>query len=267
MTAVDSKHHVVMTSAAALASTALGVLLLGTAPASAGLVDQSTGEACWGAGCLDGSGDAPDTGGTNPGGSNGSPAGSLPPNVTTEDCSSVNSQRIGDAVAWLKSNIPAITAKMAQSPYLMSWPGNSRENFAQKLDKPLEFHCISGKSKCDELLGITYPVFAQQRVNLCTAEINASAGGNLVKTNALYAHVVAHEIGHLIRLNTHKGGCVTRYTDGSFSDALGFAAEYAYRNIPYDPAAYDGGCPGLTPEPFSLDDKLNNMERPIQVLK
>ena len=259
---MNSKRLVTMACAAALASTALGVPPV-TMPALAGLIDQSTGEGCWGVDCMEGSdGDLP-----GPSGGNGQTPASLPPNVTTEDCSSVDSQRIGDAVTWLKNNIPAITSKMTESPYLMSWPGNTRENFEEKLDKPLKFHCISGKAKCDDLLGITYPVFAQSRVNLCSAEINASRSGNTVGTAALYAHVVAHEIGHLIRLNTHKTGCVARYTDGTFSDALGFAAEYAYLGQPYDPAAYDGNCPGLTPEPFDLQDKLNNMERPVQVLK
>ncbi|HMR29629.1 MAG TPA: hypothetical protein PKA13_16895 [Geminicoccaceae bacterium] len=261
---MNSRHQVPTTCASVLASVALGALLVTGPPARAGLIDQSTGEACWGAGCVEGSdGDLPD----GPSGGGGQPSVSLPPNVTTEDCSDADSRRIGDAVTWLKSNIPAITAKMAQSPDLMSWPGNSRENFEDKLDKPLKFHCIGGKAKCGDLLGITYPVFAQSRVNLCSTQIDASRAGDSFGIDALYVHVVAHEIGHLIRLNTHKAGCIARYTDGSFSDALGFAAEYAFRNLPYDPAAYDGDCPGLTPEPFSLDDKLNNMERPVQVLK
>jgi hypothetical protein len=197
----------------------------------------------------------------------GPPPVYLPPNVTTEDCSVADSRRIGDAVTWLKNNIPAITHKMLESPDLMSWPGNTRENFEEKLDKDLKFYCISQKNKCDDLFGIVHPVVAQKRINLCSAQINESGGSDSAAIDALYVGVVAHEIGHLIRLNTHPGGCVTRFTDGSFSDALGFAAEYAFRGIPYDPKAYAGGCPGLDPQPFSWEDKLNNMEQPIQALE
>ena len=195
------------------------------------MTDQGTGERCLGTGCMEDGDDLPIQ--TDP--STGPPPVYLPPNVTTEGCSSADSRRIGDAVTWLKNNIPAISAKMAESSYLMSWPGNTREKFEEKLDKDLEFHCISQKNKCDDLLGVTYPVFAQQRVNLCSAEIDASGGGDAAKTDGLYIQVVAHEIGHLIRINTHQGGCITRFTDGSFSDALGFAAEYAFRGEPYTP--------------------------------
>ena len=228
----------------------------------AGMTDQETGEGCRGIECLDNG----DQGPFQPSTGSSAPTLYLPPNVATVDCSVADSRRIGDAVTWLKSNIPAITTVMNQSSYLMSWPGNTEENFEEKLDKPLEFHCISQKNKCDDLLGITYPVFAQKRINLCSAQINDS-GGDSAGTNALYVGVIAHEIGHLIRLNEHKSGCVARFTDGTFSDALGFAAEYAFRGIPYDPKAYAGGCPGLDPEPFSWEDKLNNMEPPIQAQK
>ena len=147
-------------------STALGALSLGMSSAGAGMTDQGTGERCLGTGCMEDGDELPIQ--TDP--NTGPPPVYLPPNVTTEGCSSADSRRIGNAVTWLKNNIPAISAKMAESSYLMSWPGNTREKFEEKLDKDLEFHCISQKNKCDDLLGVTYPVFAQQRVNLCSAE-------------------------------------------------------------------------------------------------
>lgn len=249
--------------AAFFVSTALGALSLGMSSAGAGMTDQATGDKCLGTQCMEDGDELPIQ--TDP--NTGPPPVYLPANVSTEGCSSADSRRIGDAVTWLQNNIPAISARMAESRYLMSWPGNTRENFEEKLDEDLEFHCISQKNKCDDLLGIVYPVFAQSRINLCSAEINARGGGDPAKTDALFVGVIAHEIGHLIRINTHQGGCITRFTDGSFSDALGFAAEYAFRGDPYDPLNYVSGCPGLDPQPFDLQDKLNNMDRPIQALK
>ncbi|HMR31497.1 MAG TPA: hypothetical protein PKA13_10025 [Geminicoccaceae bacterium] len=260
---MDKNVYALTTKAVLVFSTTLATVLLGTAPGRAGMTDQATGDHCVGTGCMEGGDDLPIQTNTN----TGPPPVYLPSNVTTEDCSSADSRRIGAAVTWLENNIPAITAKMAESSYLMSWPGNTREKFEEKLDKKLEFHCINQKDKCDHLLGKVVPVFAQQRINLCSTNINASGDGDAVKTGSLYAHVIAHEIGHLIRINSHTGGCVSRFTDGSFSDALGFAAEYAFRGETYDPKAYAGGCPGLDPQPFSWEDKLNNMEKPIQAQK
>jgi predicted Zn-dependent protease len=63
-------------------------------------------------------------------------------------------------------------------------------------------------------------------VALCTDNIDGAAGPISSNRDALYIHVISHEIGHLVRLNGHASNC-------SFSDALGFAAEYAFRGIPY----------------------------------
>lgn len=242
-----------------MATVSVACFLLSVSPARAGLTNQETGETCWGAGCL--------PGGENPSGSAGNApsASALPSNVTTEDCTGADTQRIGDAIIWLKNNLPLIDAKMAQSSHLMSWPGNSRENFQEKLDKPLKFVCINQKNKCDDLYGIVYPVFAQKRVNLCTTNINDDANGSAHASSALYIQTISHEIGHLIRLNAHGSDCWKRYEEPGFSHAVGFAAEYAFRNIPYDPAVYTAGC-SSAPQPVVITDKFGN-EIPIQAEK
>lgn len=243
---------------AVAASMALAFSLLSSSSALAGMTDLETGDKCVGTECF---GTEPGEIGTD----RAPPADNSLSEVTTEDCSSADAQRIGFAVKWLQDNLPLIDAKMAESVILQSWPGNSRENFADKLDKRLKFVCISQKNKCSGLFGITYPVFAQKRVNLCTSTINDAADHDPYTMDALYIHTVSHEIGHLIRLNAHGNDCVKRFTEPTFSDALGFAAEYAFRGIPYDPAVYTKGCPGQSaPERFDLSDKLNNMEQPIQ---
>lgn len=191
----------------------------------------------------------------------------LPSNITVEDCSNSDAQRIGFAVDWLKDNMALIDAKMRQSPHLMFWPDNSRENFREKLDKDLKFVCINEKNKCDpdpsgSLYGRTYPVAAQKRINLCTVNINAATGDPTLR-DAFYISTISHEIGHLVRLNGHTKDCVKNYTDPSFSGALGLAAEYAFRGISYDPGYYTKHCPGQSLPPFDWRDKLGNMEKPM----
>jgi hypothetical protein len=199
-------------------------------------------------------------------GTSGTPSGGsdFPFNVRADDCSVADDGRIRFAVAWLQDNVPLITAKMMESTHLMSWPGNSRENFEQKLNRDLKFVCISQKDKCEDLWGIVYPVVAQGRINLCSAQIRQAAGSDPVKLDALFIHVVAHEIGHLVRLNAHKNDCEERYTDPGFSYAVGLAAEYAFLDEPYDPSRYTAGC---RPPPFDWTRKVENMEKPLQSQK
>jgi len=82
----------------------------------------------------------------------------------------------------------------------MEWPGNSRENFKEKLRKDLKFVCISEKKKCGKLPGIVYPVVAQKRVNLCTNSMRDAADYLGIPNKVLYVHVVVHDVGHLVRL-------------------------------------------------------------------
>jgi len=245
-----------------VASLAIGCSLAGGAAALAGLKDTQTGGGCVGLECVDadkrpaGTSDLPPR---NPPSSNSS-ADPLPWNVTTDDCSVADDARIRFAVQWLQGNVPAITAKMLESPDLMFWPGNSRENFEEKLFKDLKVVCISQKNKCEDKRGISYPIFAQERINLCSAQINQATIGIASEKDALFIGVIAHEIGHLVRLNGHSN-CWDRYTNGSFSDAVGFAAEYAFRGVRYDPAIYTDSC---SPEPFDWQRKVENMEKPLQ---
>ena len=248
--------------AAAFATVALAFPLLSSSPSHAGMTDQVTGEKCQGIDCADGT---PPVADKNP--VPVTPSYTLPSNITTEGCSSTDSKRIGQAVEWLQDNLTLVGAKMLQSsPYLMYWPGNSRENFSEKLDKHLKFVCINEKNKCDDLWGIVYPVAAQQRINMCTTNLNQAGNGNEFTTASKYVHNVAHEIGHLIRINVHSGSCVKRYTEGTFSDALGFAAEYAFLGTPYPAwSLVEKHCGGL--EPFDWTRKQENMEPPLQSQK
>jgi hypothetical protein len=228
-------------------------LLAGATAARAGMTNTETGEQCWGTGCIDAGNQ------TLPGGSGSDKPGSsglyLLSNIDVENCSDAASQRISSAVAWLQDNLPAIDATMSQSNVLMDWPGNSRKNFEDKLHKDLKFECINQKNKCERLWGRTVPILHQQRVALCTDSIDEAAGTDPLDRDALYIHVISHEIGHFVRLNGHASNC-------SFSDAVGFAAEYAFRGIPYQPGTR-GPC--SSPSGFDIADKLNsgNMEKPL----
>ena len=236
-----------------LASAACAAFLASGPGAHAGKTDLETGEQCWGTGCIN-AGDQEVPGGS---GSNDSgPAGPvLLSNITTKDCSDTTSQRISKSVAWLQNNMSAIDATMRGSNILMFWPDNSRENFEDKLQKDLKFVCINQKNKCNSLWGRTVPVLHQKRVALCTDSIDDSAGHSAARMDQLYIQVIAHEIGHLVRLNGHAGDC-------SFSYAVGFAAEYGFRGIPYS-AGHLGPC--SDPYGFDLEDKLTsgNMDKPL----
>jgi hypothetical protein len=225
------------------------------------MTDGDTGETCWGAACFEIA--EPDLPEPEP----APDAVRLPANVSTENCSRRDSERIGFAVQWLQGNLPLIDQRMLESPELMFWPGDSRRKFEEKLHQELKFVCIDDKNKCGGLFGITHPVFAQRRINLCTENINRAGKGQSMQTDALYVHLVGHEIGHLVRLNSHSGGCIARYTDGSFSDALGLAAEYAFLGQTYDPRDHADVCPRLDASAFGLEGKPDSMDRPVQAQK
>jgi hypothetical protein len=216
------------------------------------MTNTETGEQCWGTGCIDDEDELPGGSGSDKPGPSGP---SSLANITVENCSSVASQRISFAVSWLQNNMAAIDETMRQSGVLMSWPGNSRENFEDKLHKSLKFECINQKNKCAGLWGRVVPILHQKRVALCTDTIDASAGYVPSRMDELYIHVIGHEIAHLVRLNDHAGNC-------GFSAAVGFAAEYGFRGDPYQG---DSTGPCAAPSSFDLSDKLNsgNMDKPI----
>ncbi|MBT3236639.1 MAG: hypothetical protein HN353_11850 [Bdellovibrionales bacterium] len=169
--------------------------------------------------------------------------------IKTVGCNSGETQKIKSAVRWLKNNISKIDQKMGRND-LMNWPGNSRNKFIKKLDKTLKFHCISQKNRCYNdpnkpgyLLGRVVPVFNQKRVNLCTNNIRTYASDWSRSRLAMYIHVIAHEIAHLVRLNAHRNQCVDKYENPRFSQSVGFAAEYAFASDNYNSADYSSLCP------------------------
>jgi hypothetical protein len=242
----------------ALFVAALGVLLTTAAggDARAGMENQETGEKCWGSDCLDPNGN---------GSSGGSP---WLANVQVHDCNDLEEEKIVVGVRWLQDNLAAIDAQMGRNG-LMSWPSNSRANFQDKLDKQLKFYCINDKNKCEDgrLRGIVHPVVAQQRINLCTENMRNDADARGISRQSYYIHLIAHEIGHLVRINTHRSDCRERFTNPRFSQALGLAAESAHRGVSYNAEDYLAWyCPS-TPHPDwedIVEDKRNN-EPPLTV--
>jgi hypothetical protein len=220
------------TSISVLPVTAVCLLLI-TADARAGIENQQTGEKCWGGDCSDMvGGGSTGSGSANSGGSSWRLA-----NVETYDCTASETEKIHVGVGWLQDNLPAIDHQMGRNG-LMDWPGNSRENFEDKLHKDLKFHCINEKNKCDKGIGgITYPVVAQQRINICTDTIADGHFRQVTTEQSSYIGTIAHEIGHLVRWNGHGSDC-------GFSMSLGFAAEVAHLGVDYDADDFLGGwCP------------------------
>lgn len=228
---------------------AAGVTTLGYAAK----VDIDTGAGCVGAECA-----GIDTSGlpTNPG------DGTLRlSNVETVGCVELESNKIHKAVDWLQDNMNGMDKQMGDNR-LLSWPGNSRANFIEKLGKPLEFHCISEKDKCGGLLGIVYPVVAQKRVNLCTNSIRDYAAQRDTDRLAQYIHVVAHETGHLVRWNGHREGC-DYYLRPRFSQSVGLAALHTYLGDDYDAGSY--GCFVPDGEPTTWEEIIDNKLQPPPV--
>lgn len=224
-----------------------GVFTLLIAPVAstlAGKIDFDTGNTCWGVDCADQSGSGSESADNNENdtidtdtiNTDASDTANNPlrlSNVETTDCGNLETNKIHIAVDWLQGNLNEVDKQMGRNG-LMDWPGNSRENFEEKLDKKLKFHCINEKDKCGDLLGIVYPVFAQKRINLCTNSIRASADSSDRSRQSMYVHVVAHEIGHLIRLNKHRSKCTDMLNNPRFSQSVGFAAGHAYRGDTYN---------------------------------
>lgn len=221
----------------------------------AGKLNPETGETCVGLDCTDlGDVDIPDTPDT----------GLIRVStVETYDCSDLETNKIHFAVDWLKTNLSGLDERMGSNG-LMAWPGNSRNKFADKLEKELKFYCISGKDKCDDLLGIVYPVLAQKRINLCTNSIRDDADGRDILRKASYVHVIAHETGHLIRFNEHRNNCIDLYSNPRFSQSVGLAAEYAYRGLTYNAADFSCASTQTDWEDI-VDNKLK--ESPVEVKK
>jgi hypothetical protein len=231
----------------------------------AGIENQETGEQCWGGDC------SHMNDGASPGNGGGSAESSGPANVETYDCTAAETADIESAVEWLSENLSAIDGQMGRNG-LMNWPGNSRENFEDKLSKPLKFYCINDKNKCGDggLKGIVHPVVAQKRINLCAQNIRDDATLRGISRQSRYAHTIAHEIGHLVRINAHRSDCREEFTDPRFSTAIGLAAETAHRGVNYDASEFLGlycPAPASMPDWQDIIEQKQNQKPPITASK
>jgi hypothetical protein len=257
--------QLIPSSTRALPAVALCLLLAAAGgEARAGIENQETGEKCWGGDCSH-MNDSPSSGSGG-----GSAASSGPANVETYDCTASETTDIESAVEWLSENLSAIDGQMGRNG-LMDWPGNSRENFDDKLAKPLKFYCINDKNKCGDggLKGIVHPVVAQKRINLCAQNIRADADARGISRQSRYVNTIAHEIGHLVRWNLHRSSCREEFNDPRFSTAIGMAAEAAHRGVDYDASEFiDLYCGATTPPSAEeIIEMKQNQKPPITALK
>lgn len=171
---------------------------------------------------------------------------------TWKDCSKSEKTKIETAVNWLKNNMSKIDAKMGKNG-IKSWPGKSRDKFIAKLDKKLKFRCRQATSKMctpkevsPNILrttrGKVIPILHQRRIDLCLANI-ADSGNSEEEDEAYLVAVIAHEIGHLIRLNAQHKNCVQKYENPRFSQSLGLATFHARVNTEYKASEYTSRCP------------------------
>ena len=251
--------RIILSATRALPMLALGLLMAAAAgDARAGIENLETGERCWGGDCSD------MTGGGSPGSGGGSTASSGLANVETYDCTASETADIELAVAWLSENLSSIDAQMGRNS-LMDWPGNSRENFEDKLSKRLKFYCINDKDKCGDggLKGIVHPVVAQKRINLCAQNIRDDASARGISRQAHYVHTIAHEIGHLVRINAHRSSCREEFNDPRFSTAIGVAAEAAHRGVTYDADEFIASyCPDVSPADWQDIIEMKQHQKP-----
>ncbi len=152
-----------------------------------------------------------------------------------KDCSANERASIVDAYAWLRNNVSKIDRQMGRNG-LMDWPGKSRKKFMKKLKKDQKIVCINEKRKCQraKMMARSIPILHQKRIALCA---------NLFSEQADYVSALAHEIGHLIRVNVHRTHCVRLYQRPRFSQSLGLAAFHAFEGTDYNSADYTKYCP------------------------
>ena len=169
-----------------------------------------------------------------------------------KDCGSADRTKIRAAVKWLKTNLSKIDDNMGKRG-LMSWPGKSRDKFIKKLDKKLSIRCRSAASKMcapkevgtgvfRTTRGRVIPILHQRRIDLCLDNI-AKSGDSAREDTAYLTSVIAHEIAHLIRLNTHRTTCVKKYEKPRFSQSVGLATFHAYMQTRYQSTDYTSRCP------------------------
>lgn len=165
-------------------------------------------------------------------------------NLSFTDCSVTARRNATLAVAWLQNSLHRIDAQMGENN-LMDWPGNSRRKFRDKLRKRLRIRCISSRRRCRPrnggvLQGRVVPILHQRRIALCVNNFDKSSRGDEL---ADFIMVVAHEVGHLVRFNSHRRKCSDRYYRPRFSQSVGLAARHAALGTPYSASSYAGQCP------------------------
>ncbi len=166
--------------------------------------------------------------------------GTQNPNIRIGSCPHDAQEAIDTAITWVKKNMRKIDQQMGQN-HLMAWPRKSRKNYRKKLNKPLKFMCADHQKLCKNWGGSADPVFHPQRIRLCMDQKRDSSG-KLIMSSVI--GTMAHEIGHLVRINTHtdRGSSEEKACRPGFSNSVGFAAQYAYMGIDY-PGTYSGGIP------------------------
>ena len=168
--------------------------------------------------------------------------GTQNPNIRIGYCPHDAQEAIDTTVTWLKRNMRKIDRQMGRN-HLMAWPRNSRKKFRGKLYKPLKFMCADHQKLCKNWGGSADPVFHSQRIRLCMNK-KRNRSGKLRMGSVI--ELIAHEMGHLVRLNTHtdRGSAQEKACRPGFANAVGFAAQYAYLGRDY-PATFSGGrsCP------------------------
>lgn len=158
-------------------------------------------------------------------------SGSHAAKLSFSNCSKTEKSEIKTAVKWLKNNIKKIDREMGKRG-LMNWPGNSRKKFQKKLSKKLKFVCKTGRKMCEVkkdgrmTFGKVIPVFKGKTIYLCPKYFS--------NDKAQYASTIAHEIGHLIRLNGHRKPLCEKFKRPRFSESLGQAVQAAHSGKEYN---------------------------------
>lgn len=174
-------------------------------------------------------------------------------------CSGADQSRIRAALNWLKVHLTDVDAKLGKNG-LMNWPANEREAFRAKLNSPLQFICVDPTAIADAtaageatlrcapdydnpLLSRIRPIIGQKRITLCMVNLREYAQRWSIPPQAALIHLIASSISQTLRVEEKRSDCAASYSSPIFSEALGFAAQSAYRGVDYDDERYRRDCP------------------------
>lgn len=153
--------------------------------------------------------------------------------LKTQGCSRTERSQIQSALNWLLDVLPKIDGQL-QSAHLSDWPGRSRKRFVHRIKKrDLNFICQKKSDRCEgekvaywiEADGKRLPVLHAQSIQLCTRELRGSSD---------YALVIAHELGHLVWVNSHQKQCAKKCLKPRLSRSLERAVLQQQSGIQYD---------------------------------